>query len=181
MTTSESTDPRPSLFPSGNSGGNCAVLDSETSDFCASSRKTRISAEAYSSTPHKGIRSLTTKLPESAVSGRELACIMPVPMSQGSTDKLSVAASRLVNLFRSVHLWLTPQAMNVPPLRGWCVPSKRNSRRVVRMRDVIERRRRDRSLAWGVSPRSWASIFLRAPRGDRLRLRREPQPCERLS
>jgi hypothetical protein len=43
--------------------------------FCASSRKTRISEEAYPSTPHKGIRSLTTKLPKSAVSGRELARI----------------------------------------------------------------------------------------------------------
>ena len=61
-----------SLFPSRNSDGNCAVLDAETSDLCASSRKTRISTEAYSSTPHTGIRSLTTKLPKSAVSGREL-------------------------------------------------------------------------------------------------------------
>jgi len=62
---------RSSQFPSGNSGGNCAVLDAETSDFCASSRKTRISAEAYPNTLRKGIRSLTTKLPKSAVSGRE--------------------------------------------------------------------------------------------------------------
>ena len=38
-----STEPsRSSLFPSRNSGGNCAVLDAETSDFCPSSRKTRI-------------------------------------------------------------------------------------------------------------------------------------------
>jgi len=55
--------------------GGCAVLDAETSDFCARSGKTRICAEAYSRTPHKKIRSLTPRLPKSAVSGRELARI----------------------------------------------------------------------------------------------------------
>ena len=67
------TRPRPSPFPSGNSGGDSAVLDAETSDFSARSRKARICAEAYSCTPHKEIRRLTPRLQKSAVSGRELA------------------------------------------------------------------------------------------------------------
>jgi hypothetical protein len=52
---------------------NTVTQPAAQSDLGASSRKTRIPAEEYSSTPHKGIRSLTTKLPKSAVSGRELA------------------------------------------------------------------------------------------------------------
>ena len=39
--------------------------------------------------------------------------------------------------FRTVFLGLTPQAKHLSPLRG------------------SERRRRDRPLAWGVSPRWW--------------------------
>ena len=53
--------------------GDESVLDSETSDFSARSRKARICAEAYSCTPHKEIRCLTPRLQKSAVSGRELA------------------------------------------------------------------------------------------------------------
>jgi len=64
---------RPSLFPSRTPDGNSVVPDAETSDFSARSRKARISAEAHSRTPHKGIRRLTPRLQESAASGQELA------------------------------------------------------------------------------------------------------------
>ena len=64
--------PAISEFPSGNSGGDSAVLDAETSDFSARSRKTRISAETYSCTSHKEIRSLTLRLQKITVSGSDL-------------------------------------------------------------------------------------------------------------
>ncbi len=114
---------------------------------------------------------------------------------------MSVAASRLVYIFVPVFLGLTPQAMNMPPLRGFTRPPHEDGgdpescrcfaaglfsfvagRRAWRPRLHIsplrgsgrskvnrsaeakstwcriviedERRRRDRFIAWGVSPRN---------------------------
>ena len=41
--------------------------------------------------------------------------------------RLSVAASRLEVFSRAVFLGLTPQAMDMPPLRGWFEPSRTNA------------------------------------------------------
>ncbi len=85
---------QPSEFPSGSLDGNGGVPEAETSDFSAMSSKTRLSAEAYSPTPHKGIRWLTClravcshrqapRLQKSAVSGREQArTILPRPIEE---------------------------------------------------------------------------------------------------
>jgi hypothetical protein len=41
------------------------------------------------------------------------------PLEEGYNPGMSVAASRLVHILMPVFLGLTPQAMNMPPLRGF--------------------------------------------------------------
>ncbi len=121
----------PSPFPSGNSGGDSVVLDSETSDFSARSRKARVSAEAYLSTPHKEIRCLTPRLQKSAVSGRELArishqlpataCDAPHPAEFSRLGVLDVLSSTTPRPSDRKHHWtrhLTDLATKAGEKRG---------------------------------------------------------------
>ena len=65
-----------------------------------------------------------TQHPEAPERGRQIAA---AASAAAIIFQLSVAASRLEDFFRAVFLGLTPQAMSMPPLRGWFEPSQRNS------------------------------------------------------
>ena len=55
--------------------------------------------------------------------GRQIAAAS----ASATIFRVSVAASRLEDLLCAVFLGLTPQAMDMPPLRGWFEPSRRNA------------------------------------------------------
>jgi hypothetical protein len=65
----------------------------------------------------------------------------------------SVAAPRLFFLFNGSYLGLTPQAKYLSPLRG-----STTTRRASSVGSVSKRRRRDRCIAWGVSPRDRETV-----------------------
>ena len=108
---------------------------------------------------------------------------------------MSVAASRLVNIVTPVFLGLTPQAnclsslrdlaifvrcrfpglapqaMGIPPLRSSITgngPGLPRANGETRLFDFVirdQRRRRDRYLAWGVSPRTQEDNQSKSPEG----------------
>ena len=63
-----------------------------------------------------------------ALKGRQIAA---AASAAAIIFRLSVAASRLEVLFRAVFLGLTPQAMHMPPLRGWPDSSRGEWRLIV--------------------------------------------------
>jgi hypothetical protein len=80
-----------------------------------------------------------SQLPEAPERGRQIGA---AASAAATIFRLSVAASRLENSLRAVFLGLTPQAMDLPPLRGCFVPSRRKAGSYLRVRAYYDRRHR---------------------------------------